>query len=59
MTSFRLDGKIAVVTGAASGIGQAIALTFAANGATLRVVDLNGEQAEHTATSMSPRRVET
>ena len=35
----RLDGKIAVVTGAASGIGAASAQRFAAEGAT--VVDLD------------------
>jgi 2-keto-3-deoxy-L-fuconate dehydrogenase len=38
---FRLDGKIAVVTGAGSGIGQAIAIKFAAHGAMIRVLDLN------------------
>jgi NAD(P)-dependent dehydrogenase (short-subunit alcohol dehydrogenase family) len=38
---FRLDRKTAVVTGAGSGIGQAIAIKFAAHGAVIRALDLN------------------
>jgi NAD(P)-dependent dehydrogenase (short-subunit alcohol dehydrogenase family) len=36
---FRLDGKTALVTGAGSGLGEAIALCFAEQGAATRVVD--------------------
>ena len=36
-----LDGQIAVVTGAGSGIGQAIALGYAEQGATIAVLDFN------------------
>lgn len=36
-----LNGKAAVVTGAASGIGKAIALTLAAQGAAVAIADLN------------------
>ncbi len=45
---FRLDGKVALVTGAGSGIGQAIALKFAACGAAVRVLDLNETAANST-----------
>ena len=36
----RLDGKAALVTGGASGIGRATALTFAREGAKLIVADM-------------------
>ncbi|BBY86704.1 GolD/DthD family dehydrogenase [Mycolicibacterium tokaiense] len=38
---FRLDGRVAVVTGGASGIGAAIASALAAKGATIAVADLS------------------
>jgi NAD(P)-dependent dehydrogenase (short-subunit alcohol dehydrogenase family) len=39
-----LAGKVAVVTGAASGIGEAVARTFAANQAKVLLVDLDSER---------------
>lgn len=44
-----LIGKVALVTGAAQGIGKAIALLLARNGADLVVWDINLEKAEETA----------
>ncbi|KWX01049.1 3-oxoacyl-ACP reductase [Carbonactinospora thermoautotrophica] len=45
----RLDGKVALITGAGSGIGQAAAELFAAEGAAVVVADLRAEAAEETA----------
>ena len=42
----QLKDKIAVVTGAASGIGKEIALTYAREGAKVVIADLNLEGAE-------------
>src|SRR5215469_4036801 len=45
----KLDGKTAVVTGAASGIGRAIALTLAGEGAAVAIADLNQAGADAVA----------
>lgn len=47
------DGKVAVVTGAAHGIGKAIAQKLGGEGATVIVADINGEGAEETARELS------
>jgi 3-oxoacyl-[acyl-carrier protein] reductase len=44
-----LAGKVALVTGAAQGIGKAIALMLATHGADIIAADINLEQAETTA----------
>lgn len=45
---FRLDGKTALVTGAASGLGQAIAVALAQNGANLVISDKTLESLQET-----------
>ena len=47
--SFRVDGKVAVVTGAGSGIGRASAMALAGAGATVVCADIQGETAKATA----------
>lgn len=56
----QFDGKIALVTGAARGIGQAIAFKLAADGADLALCDLNAEWLEETVGKVKDfgRRVE-
>jgi 2-keto-3-deoxy-L-fuconate dehydrogenase len=49
MESFRLDGKRAAVTGAASGIGRAVAVQFAHAGAEVILLDLNAASAQEVA----------
>ena len=48
----QLDGKIAIVTGAGQGIGEAIARRFVEDGAKVVVSDVNAENAENVAASL-------
>ena len=45
----RLSGKVALITGSGSGMGQAAAVLFAQEGAKVCVVDIDGEAAKKTA----------
>jgi NAD(P)-dependent dehydrogenase (short-subunit alcohol dehydrogenase family) len=47
--SERLEGKVALITGAGSGIGREAALLFASEGAAVVAVDLNADAAKETA----------
>ncbi|MGN2393580.1 SDR family NAD(P)-dependent oxidoreductase, partial [Pelomicrobium sp. G1] len=49
MTSPRLQGKNAIITGAGSGIGAQIALAFAKEGARVCVADVNAYSADAVA----------
>jgi 3-oxoacyl-[acyl-carrier protein] reductase len=49
VASFRVDGKVAVVTGAGSGIGRATALALAGAGARVVCADILGDSARATA----------
>jgi NAD(P)-dependent dehydrogenase (short-subunit alcohol dehydrogenase family) len=50
--SRRLEGKVALITGAGSGIGRETSLLFAAEGAQVLAVDIDMEAAEHTVTEV-------
>ena len=52
-SDFSLEGKVAAITGAGSGIGRAIALEFASHGAQIRILDLNEDDAAATRTQIA------
>lgn len=49
---FSLKGKTAVITGGGSGIGKAIAMLFAKQGATVHIIELNAAAATETVTAI-------
>lgn len=57
--STRFEGKVAIVTGAAQGIGEAYARALAAEGASVVVADLNAEAGEKVAADIGGLFVRT
>jgi pyridoxal 4-dehydrogenase len=54
----KLEGRVAIVTGAAQGIGKAIADKLHSEGAEVAVVDLNGDGASKVASSLDGLAIE-
>ena len=48
----RLEGRVAIVTGAGAGIGAAIATAFCDEGARVAIADVNGDSARRTAAAL-------
>jgi 3alpha(or 20beta)-hydroxysteroid dehydrogenase len=55
MSTLRLQGKVAIITGAAGGIGAAAARTFAAEGALLLLTDANADRVGELASELGDR----
>lgn len=56
MPHFRLDGRVALVTGGASGIGEATCRTFTEAGANVYIADLDASRAEALARELPGSR---
>src|SRR5690348_11274811 len=52
-TTMRLEGKVAVVTGAGSGIGRAMAIRFAAEGARVVAADRNAQRLDEVVETIA------
>lgn len=56
MNTYDLDGKVAVITGGAMGIGRAVAHRLAGSGANIALWDIDKDKTAHTATEMPEAR---
>ncbi|WP_031428602.1 SDR family NAD(P)-dependent oxidoreductase [Flavimarina sp. Hel_I_48] len=55
MAAFQLNGKTALITGGASGIGKAISTVFAQHGAKVYILDYNKEEGAHVARELTDK----
>ena len=53
LSAFSLEGKVAIVTGAAQGLGEVMARYLAASGADIAVVDINGDNGRDAAAEIA------
>ena len=58
MSTYSLKGRVAVVTGAASGIGEALARALASRGASLAISDIRGQRLDGLAAELTAAGIE-